>query len=201
MPGPVPTTNPYTGTQPENIIIGGDGLPRICDWGLAKQLRKGQATYTMCGSPTYMSPEMIIGKGHTIAADMWSFGVLIWEMLIGKTPFETSSSTEPIIILKTILTSKVKCPPKTPKAAAALVKLLFEREPGRRLGCGSAGIRAVKSHSYFSKIDFDKLREGKIDPPYLPDVDVNKNFIENIDAVPYKVEVFKDDDGTFAADF
>ena len=115
--------------QPENILIDSQGYARLCDFGLAKVLRRGETTFTMCGSPKYMAPEMIIGRGHGIKTDVWSFGVLIWEMLIGKTPFAKNYHEEapPAVILMTILKETIKYPKGTPKAATTLMKKIFNR--------------------------------------------------------------------------
>ena len=141
--------------QPENILIDSQGYARLCDFGLAKVLRRGETTFTMCGSPEYMAPEMIIGRGHGIKTDVWSFGVLIWEMLIGKTPFAKKKNyheeAPPAVILMTILKETIKYPKGTPKAATTLMKKIFNRDAHKRMSP-----TAIKKHYFFGELSRDK---------------------------------------------
>ena len=75
----------YRDLKPENVLIGGDGHIKIADFGFAKQI-KGKS-YTLCGSPEYMAPEIIMGNGHNQGVDWWAMGVFLFEMLSGYSPF------------------------------------------------------------------------------------------------------------------
>lgn len=78
----------YRDLKPENILIGADGHIKIADFGLSKQgIEDGAKTYTFCGTPEYLAPEILQAKGHDKAVDYWSLGALIYEMLTGAPPF------------------------------------------------------------------------------------------------------------------
>jgi serine/threonine protein kinase len=77
----------YRDLKPENIIMDRNGYPKVTDFGFAKLLRNGNKTYTLCGTPEYIAPEVVIGSGHSMAVDHWGLGILIFEMQTGYTPF------------------------------------------------------------------------------------------------------------------
>ena len=71
----------------ENILVGEDGYLKIIDYGLAKLLNGTQLAKTFCGTPEYLDPEMVENKGHDFSVDWWALGILIYELMIGVTPF------------------------------------------------------------------------------------------------------------------
>jgi len=76
----------YRDLKPENILIDEDGYIKLADFGLAKMLGE-QVANSFCGTPEYLSPEMINGTGHDITLDWWTLGILLYEMLVGIPPF------------------------------------------------------------------------------------------------------------------
>lgn len=82
----------YRDLKPENILIDVDGYLKLADFGFAKVVK--ERTYTICGTPDYIAPEVLICKGHNWAADWWSFGVFIYEIVSGRTPFLAETPME-----------------------------------------------------------------------------------------------------------
>ena len=93
----------YRDLKPENILINTNGYLKLADFGLAKRLEKRGTTYTLCGTPEYIAPEVILSGGHSFSVDWWTVGILIYEMLVGIDPF---NDEDPIIIYKNILKGK-----------------------------------------------------------------------------------------------
>ena len=77
----------YRDLKPENLMLTLTGYIKIVDFGFAKKLRHNEKTWTFCGTPDYMAPEIVLNQGHDRSADLWAIGVLIYELLVGKPPF------------------------------------------------------------------------------------------------------------------
>ena len=155
----------YRDLKPENIMIGNDGYLKLIDYGFAKVVKK--RTYTICGTPEYIAPEILLNKGHGKPVDWWTFGVLIYEMHAGHAPFVDD---DPMNIYKKIINTKPKYPDNFDKELKSLVKHLLRRELSKRYGNLVAGISDIKDHRFFKGLDYNALLNKKIDAPYVPTV-------------------------------
>ncbi|KAL5009628.1 hypothetical protein ScPMuIL_011933 [Solemya velum] len=158
----------YRDLKPENILLDSDGHIKLTDFGLSKEsIFDEKKTYSFCGTVEYMAPEVVNRKGHGTAADWWSYGVLMFEMLTGALPFQGANRKE---TMTQILKSKLGMPQFLSPEAQSLLRALFKRNPLNRLGTGANGIDEMKKHSFFSKIDWDRLFRREINPPFKPAV-------------------------------
>ena len=157
----------YRDLKPENIILGNDGHIKITDFGLSKMnINKEQdLTFTFCGTPEYLAPEIISQKGHDQTVDWWSLGTILYEMLAGRAPFAHKNKRK---VLQDVLKAPILMKKSfSPKARDLLSKLL-ERDPKKRLGSGSRDALDIMEHPFFESIDWDKLAKKDVKPPYVP---------------------------------
>nr|AUS89398.1 serine-threonine protein kinase 2 [Sesuvium portulacastrum] len=153
--------------KPENILLDADGHVVLTDFGLAKQLEENERSNSMCGTVEYMAPEIILGKGHDKAADWWSVGVLIFEMLTGQPPFFGGNRDK---IQKKIIKEKIKLPAFLSSEAHSLLKGLLQKDPSRRLGSGATGSEEVRRHKWLKPINWRKLEAREVQPSFRPEV-------------------------------
>ncbi|KAK8723333.1 hypothetical protein OTU49_011662, partial [Cherax quadricarinatus] len=157
----------YRDLKPENILLDADGHISLTDFGLCKEALDDQKAYSFCGTVEYMAPEVVNRRGHNTAADWWSFGVLLFEMLTGALPFQGSNRKETMTL---ILKAKLGMPPYLSPEAQSLLRALFKRNPANRLGAGPEGVDELKRHPFFASIDWNKLFNKEIEPPFKPAV-------------------------------
>ncbi|KAL9236109.1 hypothetical protein vseg_010813 [Gypsophila vaccaria] len=153
--------------KPENILLDADGHVMLTDFGLAKELEENERSNSLCGTVEYMAPEIILGKGHDKAADWWSVGVLIFEMLTGQPPFSGGNREK---IQKKIIKDKCKLPSFLTSEAHSLLKGLMQKDASKRLGSGVTGSEEVKGHKWFKPINWRKLEAREIQPSFRPEV-------------------------------
>uniref|UniRef100_H2Y4U6 non-specific serine/threonine protein kinase n=1 Tax=Ciona savignyi TaxID=51511 RepID=H2Y4U6_CIOSA len=158
----------YRDLKPENILLDVDGHIALTDFGLSKESTEGsEKAYSFCGTVEYMAPEVVNRRGHDQSADWWSFGVLMYEMLTGQLPFQGRDRKD---TMTQILKAKLGMPQFLSQEAQSLLRMLFKRNPGNRLGSGSDGVEEIKRHPFFNGIDWNRLLRKDIDPPFKPSV-------------------------------
>ncbi|CAD8206083.1 unnamed protein product [Paramecium octaurelia] len=158
----------YRDLKPENILMDEKGYVALTDYGLAKFLSKGQVTQSIVGTPEYLAPEVITQQGHAFTADWWCLGILIYEMLCGKTPFFSENRNQ---MFRNIVESELKFPSTlhiTPECKSLLTSLL-KKKPNERLG-NKGDAEEIKKHPWFKRMDFQRLIAKEIQAPIIPDL-------------------------------
>jgi len=155
----------YRDLKPENLLIAEDGYLKLTDFGFAKVV-EGR-TYTLCGTPEYLAPEILLNKGHGKPVDWWCLGILIYEMIAGIDPF---TDEDPMAIYQKILKGKVKFPKNFDKNGKSLVKHMLVADLSKRYGNLKNGVNDIKNHRWFSEINWDSILQKKLIPPYKPTV-------------------------------
>jgi protein kinase A len=149
--------------KPENILIDTNGYLKVCDFGFCKLLKK--KTWTLCGTPEYLAPEVIMSKGYSFSVDWWAVGVLIFEMQAGNPPFFAS---DPNKLYEKILSGSYKCPDSVSSDSKSLIKGLLQVDPTKRLGSSKGGVYDIKSHSWFNDIAWQSILHQRMEPPFVP---------------------------------
>jgi len=165
----------YRDLKPENVLIDSDGYPMVIDFGFAKYIPK--KTYTFCGTPLYIAPEVVLNRGHSVGVDHWSLGILIYEMMTGDNPFYEFWMDQ-LSLFRAISTGKMKKTRafKKKPIAEMMINALLTVDPAKRIGNLAGGENDIKNHEWFENIDFEKLRNKSIPAPWTPKV---KNLIDD----------------------
>ena len=169
----------YRDLKPENILIDEEGYLKLCDFGSSVKIKGTEKEKTFAGSPEYAPPEMICREGHTFMCDWWSFGILLYELLYGNTPFFCEDKNRMYDLIK----NGAICFPKyiningkdikykISDDAKDIIRKFLEKDPGMRLG--RKGLKEIKKHSFFNGIKFSVIREKKMKAPFKPKIDEN----------------------------
>lgn len=157
----------YRDLKPENSLVDQQGYLKLIDFGCAKKLGPEGVTYSVVGTPHYMSPEVILGRGYSYPADIWSIGVCLYEFLCGPLPF-ANDEEDPLAVIQAVVQDPLLIPPavRCEKQRSVLREILV-RSADRRLGYN--GIDKVMEHSFYSDFDVDMLLGRKIEAPWKPD--------------------------------
>ena len=156
----------------ENIMVDEYGYLKLIDYGLAKTVKDDELAMSYCGTPEYIAPEMVDGTGHDTTVDWWAVGILIYEMLIGVTPFFNRNRQ---VLMSKIRHSKVVFPDRAHYAIdysddlVNIVSGLLKKDKATRLGA-NGDAEEIIAHPWFNSIDIKKLLKRELDSPFIPEV-------------------------------
>jgi serine/threonine protein kinase len=168
----------YRDLKPENILVDAQGHLKLTDFGLVKALVGDHATTsTFCGTPEYLAPEMVQQQPYTKAVDWWSFGCLVYEMLVGLPPFYNENKNH---MFRQIMESNIRFPPLVSPNARDLIWHLLDKNPESRLGAGPTDFQEMQGHPFFASLDWDAVANRMITPEWVPQL-ANETDVSNFD--------------------
>ncbi|XP_031431271.1 serine/threonine-protein kinase N2 isoform X1 [Clupea harengus] len=158
----------YRDLKLDNLLLDTEGYVKIADFGLCKEgMGFRDRTSTFCGTPEFLAPEVLTETSYTRAVDWWGLGVLIFEMLVGESPFPGDDEEE---VFDSIVNDEVRYPRFLSTEAISIMRRLLRRNPERRLGAGEKDAEEVKKHPFFRNVDWNGLLSKKVRPPFVPTI-------------------------------
>nr|UTK45858.1 serine/threonine-protein kinase N2-like protein [Crepidula fornicata] len=168
----------YRDLKLDNLLLDAEGYLKIADFGLCKEgMGFGDRTSTFCGTPEFLAPEVLTETSYTRAVDWWGLGVLIYEMLVGESPFPGDDEEE---VFDSIVNEEVRYPRFLSTEAIAIMRRLLRRNPDRRLGSSERDAEDVKKQAFFRNVNWHDLLTKKVRPPFAPSVR-NMEDVSNFD--------------------
>ena len=169
----------YRDLKIDSLLIKDNGYLTVMDISYSKELKKNSdKTFTLCGTPNYLAPEIILNNGYSFSVDFWSLGIIFFEMLMGKDPF---NNKDPIIIYQNILTNNKKFPKIIDRDAKTLINHLLVADPKKRYGCLKNGVSDIKNHRFYNDFQWDRLWECALEAPFLPTFEEGETITKYFD--------------------
>ncbi|XP_056654726.1 mucin-16-like isoform X2 [Monodelphis domestica] len=166
----------YRDLKLDNVLLDSEGHIKLTDYGICKEgLGPGDTTRTFCGTPNYIAPEILRGEEYGFSVDWWALGVLMFEMMVGRSPFDIITDkldmdTEDYLF-QVILEKPIQIPRFLSVKASRVLKGFLNKDPKGRLGCQpQTGFSDIKSHTFFRSIDWDLLEKKQALPPFQPQI-------------------------------
>ena len=158
----------YRDLKPENILLDSQGHVKLTDFGLSKIFEnEDDKAYTVCGTPQYLAPEILLRKGYDKAVDWWSLGCVLYEMLYGRLPFKFKKGQK---ISLNIYKEEIAFDKKISEEAKDLIVNLLIFDPKSRLGSGVDGGEKIKNHNFFKGVNWKDVWDRKLEPPFVPNL-------------------------------
>lgn len=182
----------YRDLKLDNIMLGLDGHIKVADYGLCKEnMWQDNTTGTFCGTPEFMAPEILLEQKYGRAVDWWAFGVLVYEMLLGQSPFRGEDEDE---IFDAILEDEILYPVNMSRDSVSICQRvsffifylydlfvlfffindyfmqLLTRDPKKRLGAGPSDAAEIKEHPFFLGVNWDDMLAKRVPPPFCPSI-------------------------------
>ncbi|XP_071028329.1 serine/threonine-protein kinase N1-like isoform X3 [Oncorhynchus clarkii lewisi] len=158
----------YRDLKLDNLLLDTQGYVKIADFGLCKEgMGYGDRTSTFCGTPEFLAPEVLTDTSYTRAVDWWGLGVLVYEMLVGESPFPGDDEEE---VFDSIVNDEVRYPRFLSTEAIGIMRRLLRRNPERRLGSGEKDADDVKKQPFFRGVDWEALLQRRLPPPFVPNI-------------------------------
>ncbi|CAN0387502.1 unnamed protein product [Lampetra fluviatilis] len=156
----------YRDLKLDNLLLDTEGYLKIADFGLCKEgMGFGDRTGTFCGTPEFLAPEVLTETAYTRSVDWWGLGVLVYEMLVGESPFPGDDEEE---VFDSIVNDEVRYPRFLSTESIAIMRRLLRKSPERRLGSSDRDADEVKKQTFFRTMDWSALLSKKVRPPFVP---------------------------------
>ncbi|XP_015192668.1 protein kinase C zeta type isoform X1 [Lepisosteus oculatus] len=166
----------YRDLKLDNVLLDQEGHIKLTDYGMCKEgIQPGDTTSTFCGTPNYIAPEILRGEDYGFSVDWWALGVLMFEMMAGRSPFDIITDNPDMnteeYLFQVILEKPIRIPRSLSVKAASVLKGFLNKDPKERLGCQvQTGFSDIKSHTFFRSIDWDQLEKKQMTPPFKPQI-------------------------------
>ncbi|XP_069361009.1 atypical protein kinase C isoform X1 [Maniola hyperantus] len=165
----------YRDLKLDNVLLDHEGHIKLTDYGMCKEgVRPGDTTSTFCGTPNYIAPEILRGEEYGFSVDWWALGVLTYEMLAGRSPFDIAHAADnpdqntEDYLFQVILEKTIRIPRSLSVKAASVLKGFLNKNPAERLGCSENGFLDIVNHPFFKSIDWEMLEQKQVVPPFKP---------------------------------